>query len=122
MAMVYKIDKDYLGYKIKKNYIKYMVKNDRKYIDKILNLVNKSSTNNIYIGGGKSDTNLSLDFILKNIDIIINDIELFNKILSIIEKHDELMIKINPRYNKFVYNQNILDYIDKVYNQEFIFV
>lgn len=120
--MVYRTNKDYSSYRIKKNYIKYIGKNDTKYLDKILYHMQKNSIKNISGGDSNSNSNFSFDFVLKNIDIIINDIDFFNKILSVIENHDELMVKINPEYKKFNYNENILDYLDKIYGQEFIFV
>ena len=120
--MIHKTNKDYLDYKIKKNYIKYISENNIKYLDKILHLIQRKKIS--YAGGGNNNynINLGLDFVLKNIDIIINDIDFFNTILVIIENHDELMIKINPSYKKFNYNENILEYLDKIYNWEFIFV
>lgn len=120
--MTHKIDKDYLSYKIKINYIKYIAKNNKKYLAKILNIIHKKSINKNIIGGDGSNINLTLDFILKNIDIIIRDIDFFYEILLIIENHDRLMTQINPKYKKFEYNQNILEYLNKIYNQEFIFV
>jgi hypothetical protein len=120
--MVHETNKDYLAYKIKKNYIKYIGKNDTKYLNKILHIVQIKTFS--FTGGGNNNSNVNfgLDFVLKNINIIINDIDFFNKILLIIENHDNLMIKINHNYKKFDYNENIIEYLDKIYNQEFILV
>lgn len=127
--------------KIIKNYIKYIVYDDIKYINKIISLIDNDIINNhIQEGGNKNkDKNgnengngnedkddksnyKKLNFVIKNIELIIKDIELFNKILNVIKNHDELMSKINFGYQKFNYDDNILNYLDKISKNEFIFV
>lgn len=123
-----------LQHGIKKNYIKYIASNNVKYIDKIYNIITNENVLNqkkqindkynfisIKKGGGGINKNF-INFVLQNIDLMTENLELFNKILLTIEIHDNLMIKINPNYNKFNYNQNILIYLEKIYNDEFIFV
>ncbi len=120
-------------YKIINNYLKYIAYDDINYINKIISLI---GINNNYFQVGGLDENENenenenidiksnykkLDFVIKNLQLIIEDIELFNKILSIIKKHDELMSEINSKYEKFNYDDNILNYLDKLIKKEFIF-
>ena len=116
-------------YKIIKNYLKYIIYDDINYINKIISLID---INNNYFQVGGVDENeykdinhnynyKKLDFVIKNLELIIEDIELFNKILSIIKKHDELMGEINLEYKKFNYDDNILNYLDKLIKNELIF-
>ena len=115
-------------YKIIKNYIKYIAYDDINYINKIIGLIDK---NNIQIGGDKNgdiseNSNITnykkLNFVIDNIELIIKDVELFNRIINIIKNHDMLMSKINSKYKKFNYDENILTYLDKIYKDEFIYV
>lgn len=105
------------NYKIKKNYLKYLVYSDLKYIENICKILN---TKNILKGGGKNNNNI--DFVINNINLITNNIELFNRTINIINIHDDKMSIINPKYEKYDYKINILDYIDKINKQEFNFV
>ena len=110
-------------YKIIKNYVKYLANNDSHYINKIINII----PNNNLLGGNpnpNSNSNINYDkikFIIKNIDLIINDIKLFNKSIGIINKYDDTMSMINPTHEKFNYSDNILDYINKISKNDFIF-
>ncbi len=118
---------DKTNYKIKKNYLKYLARNDIRYIYNICKILNMQ----IYLKGGdntnididyKKNKDFNIDFVIKNIDLIINNIELFNKILKIIKEHDNQMQIINPKYKRYDYKTNIIDYINKIYGEEFNFV
>lgn len=114
-----------IEYKIKKNYIKYIAKNDDKYLKNIANILDKKYDFSQKGGMIKIKTdklNDKIDFIIENLELIINDIELFNKILNIIKKHDNLMSQINPKYKEFNYDDNVLNYLDKIYDREFNFI
>lgn len=110
-------------YKIIRNYVKFIASDDINYINKIINMVwsgSNKNKNNFQEGGDNYDD--KLNFIIKNIELISKDIELFNKILNIIKKHDTLMIEFDPNYKKFNYDDNILNYLNKIYKNELIFV
>ena len=125
MTITTSITESNTKYKIIKNYVKYLANNDPHYINKIINII----PNNNLSGGNpnsnsNSNSNINYDkikFIIKNIDLIINDIKLFNKSLGIINKYDDTMSIINSTHKKFNYSDNILDYINKISKNDFIF-
>ncbi len=108
--------------KIKKLYFKYCLNNDIKYIEKIYNFLNNEKSNKIqnHVGGSNIENKIyKLNLIIKNIELIYNDIKLYNELLELVEEHDSKMqlFKINyMRYNPI--NQTLLEYIDEIYNNE----
>lgn len=103
--------------KIKKLYLKYSITENIKYINKIKNLLKLDIP---MAGGSVFEKQIgSIDLIIKNIDLITEDIQTFNKLLQIVKEHDEKIILFKPDYKIYEpQNQTLLEYIELIYNYE----
>jgi len=104
-----------INYKIKKNYLKYLISKKSIYIEKIHNLIFTKKNQIKNQTGGNIN---SIELVLNNIDLIISNLDYFINIINVINKHDKLMKTLNSGYVGFDSKQNIIDYINKIYNNE----
>ena len=109
--------------KIKKLYLKYHLDNNNlKYIKKINNLLNNKNTNKTqnHVGGSNIENEIyALNLIIRNIELLTNDIKLYNQLLELVKEHDS---KIQLFRKDFIIydpkKQTLLEYIDIIYDKE----
>ena len=98
-------------YKLLKYYAKLKNSNNMQanlvYLKKIL-FYKKNNT--ILIGGGL------IDDMIKNIDIILNKIEILNKMYKIVKNHDATIKLINKNFIGYNKDDDLIDYYKKIYN------
>jgi hypothetical protein len=93
--------------KINKYWEKFNNKKDIKYLDKISRYINFN-----YQVGGQTGL-VRLNTVFSNIDIILQNINLFNQLYKKVSEYDRLKKELEPEYRKYDGNENILDYVEK---------
>ena len=106
--------------KINIYYTKYNKSNNIKYLKKIYEIL-ELNNNFIQIGGGNEKE--KLDFVIKNIDLIKINVELFNNLYNQVIINDEIIKNFNSDYKGYNSSEeNLNEYLEKINNDINIFL